>query len=172
MLLFWFQPTHATFFPPAFRSFQSVFESTDRYIENHTAGHLWGQIVSIFSAKNVGFGSSSEKLQRGIIDMETWSPPTRNRGVSSFQPAKIDFCLGSMFQQVTNIPWVWPPPRMPVTTRIITFLVGNPHKPSFPTVTGRVATPKTYQIWGGHLFSSYHVKFQGCSCWECFPNEG
>ena len=105
-------------------------------------------------------------------NMETRSPPTRNRGVSSFQPAKIDFCLGSMFQQVTNIPWVWPPPRMPVTTRIITFLVGNPHKPSFPTVTGRVATPKTYQIWGGHLFSSYHVKFQGCSCWECFPNEG
>ena len=24
------------------------------------------------------------------------------------------------------IPWMWPPPRMPVTTRIITFLVGDP----------------------------------------------
>ena len=23
--------------------------------------------------------------------------------------------------------WVWPPPRMPVTTRIIIFLVGNPN---------------------------------------------
>ena len=27
------------------------------------------------------------------------------------------------------ISWMWPPPRMPVTTRIITFLIGNPYKP-------------------------------------------
>ena len=29
-----------------------------------------------------------------------------------------------------------------VTTRIITFLVGDPYKPSFPTVTGRGDNPK------------------------------
>ena len=34
------------------------------------------------------------------------------------------------------ISWNYPPPRMPVTTRIIPFLVGNPYKPSFVTVTG------------------------------------
>ena len=38
---------------------------------------------------------------------------------------------------VLYIPWVVPPPRMPVTTRIITFLVGDSYKPSFATVTGR-----------------------------------
>ena len=36
--------------------------------------------------------------------------------------------------------WVVPPPRIPVTTRIITFLVGDPYKPSFATVTGRGTT--------------------------------
>ncbi len=29
-----------------------------------------------------------------------------------------------------------PPARMPVTTRILTFFVGNPYKPSFVTDTG------------------------------------
>ena len=37
--------------------------------------------------------------------------------------------------------WVVPPPRMPVTTRIITFLVGDRYKPSFATVTGRGDNP-------------------------------
>ena len=35
-----------------------------------------------------------------------------------------------------------PLPRMPVTTRIITFLVGNPYKPSFATITGKGDNPK------------------------------
>ena len=39
------------------------------------------------------------------------------------------------------IPWVVPPPRIPVTTRIITFLVGDPYKPSFATVSGRGDNP-------------------------------
>ena len=41
-----------------------------------------------------------------------------------------------------------------VTTRIITFLVRNPYKPSFPTVTG----------WGGRskLFV-FHVNFPRCT---------
>ena len=38
--------------------------------------------------------------------------------------------------------WVWPPPRIPVTTRIITFLIGNRYKPSFATVTGRGPHPR------------------------------
>ena len=40
------------------------------------------------------------------------------------------------------ISWVVPPPRIPVTTRIIIFLVGDPYKPSFATVTGRGDNPK------------------------------
>ena len=43
-----------------------------------------------------------------------------------------------------HIGWNYPPPRMPVTTRIITFLVGNPYKPSFVTVTGWGVDP-TYR---------------------------
>ena len=39
-----------------------------------------------------------------------------------------------------------------VTTRIATFLVGNPYKPSFTTVTGKGATPKVYQ----QFHQSYH----------------
>ena len=37
------------------------------------------------------------------------------------------------------ITWNYPPPRMPVAIRSIPFLVGNPYKPSFVTVT----------VWGG-----------------------
>ena len=32
-----------------------------------------------------------------------------------------------MFSRQMIIPWVVPPPRMPVTTRIIPYLVGNPN---------------------------------------------
>ena len=46
-----------------------------------------------------------------------------------------------------NICWMWPPPRIPVTTRIITFLVGNPYKPSFTTFTVRGPHPKHMAIW-------------------------
>ncbi len=38
-----------------------------------------------------------------------------------------------------------PPPRMPVTTRIITCLVGNPYKPSFATVAGWGVDPMDTQ---------------------------
>ena len=40
-----------------------------------------------------------------------------------------------------TITWVVPLPRIPVTTRIIIFLVGDPYKPSFATVTGRGDNP-------------------------------
>ena len=40
------------------------------------------------------------------------------------------------------ITWNYPPPRMPVTIRIIPFLIGNPYNPSFVTVTGWGVDPK------------------------------
>ena len=43
--------------------------------------------------------------------------------------------------------WVWPLPRIPVTTRIITFLVGNPYKPLLATgILGRGHTQDTYFV--------------------------
>ena len=44
-----------------------------------------------------------------------------------------------------DIHWNYPPPRMPVTTRIIPFLVVNPYKLSFATVTGWGGRPKIYR---------------------------
>jgi len=47
--------------------------------------------------------------------------------------------LPPFFSKLFIISWIYPPPRIPVTTRIITFLVilvGNPYKPSLSTVTG------------------------------------
>ena len=41
-----------------------------------------------------------------------------------------------------GILWVWPLFQVTVTTRIITFLVGNPHKPLFATVTGKGPHPR------------------------------
>ena len=47
----------------------------------------------------------------------------------------------------SSISWVVPLPRMPVTTRIIIFLVGDPYKPSFATVTGRGDNPINIHFW-------------------------
>ncbi len=52
-------------------------------------------------------------------------------------------CLGC-------IGWVVPLPRLLVTTRIITFLVGNPYKPSFPLLLGRGTT----QCIGGYSYTT------------------
>ena len=63
---------------------------------------------------------------------------------------EVFFWNSGLPQPMTNrlkllgITWVVPPPRMPVTTRIITFLVGDPYKPSFATVTGRGDNPRDY----------------------------
>ncbi len=45
-----------------------------------------------------------------------------------------------------GIPWMWPPPRMPVTTRIITFLIGNPYKPLICHCYWEGATCNVYQL--------------------------
>ena len=41
-----------------------------------------------------------------------------------------------------------PPHQVTVTTRIIPFLVGNPYKPSFVTVTGWGGRPNVYRVLG------------------------
>ena len=47
------------------------------------------------------------------------------------------------FQVIKSFCWsVVPLPRMPVITRILIFLVGDPYKPSFANVTGRGGQPK------------------------------
>ena len=53
--------------------------------------------------------------------------------------------------------WVWPPHRMPVTTRIITYLVGDSYKPSFATVIGR-GPHSTYVVYVGwwNMFLNRH----------------
>ena len=43
-----------------------------------------------------------------------------------------------------DILWVWPPPRIPVTTRITIFLVGNPYNTFIYHCYWEGATPKTY----------------------------
>ena len=44
-----------------------------------------------------------------------------------------------------DIPWVVPPPRMPVTTRIITFLVGDPNlNLHLPLASWEGVQPKIY----------------------------
>ena len=46
-----------------------------------------------------------------------------------------------------------PPHAVTVTTRIIPFLVGNPYKPSFGTVTGRGDNP-TYKVLGTSILGT------------------
>ena len=62
-----------------------------------------------------------------------------NAQVRGFSGAK---CTPDLLKPDTqNIPWVVPLPRMPVTTRIITFLVGNPNlNLHLPLLLGRGTT--------------------------------
>ena len=72
----------------------------------------------------------------------------------------VSFCfdaclLNSVYVRSTPHP-------VTVTTRIITFLVGNPYKPSFATVTGWGVDPK-YMIEGDDLsfkISVVNLEFQ------------
>ena len=51
--------------------------------------------------------------------------------------------LDFRYAVIKSIAWgPVPLPRIPVTTRIITFLVGDSYKPAFATVTGRGDNPK------------------------------
>ena len=50
--------------------------------------------------------------------------------------------IGSIEVERINLYFGVSPLPVRVTTRIITFLVGNPYKPSFATVTGRGDNPK------------------------------
>ncbi len=59
---------------------------------------------------------------------------------------------------VMDITWVWPH-RMPVTTRIITYLAGDSYKPSFATVTGRGDNPK---------YNFIDVNWSICEFWDHF----
>ena len=48
------------------------------------------------------------------------------------------------------------PSQATVTTRIIPFLVGNPYKPLFDTVTGKGPYPIDTTFWGIHFYFGIH----------------
>ncbi len=64
------------------------------------------------------------------------------------------------------------PHPVTVTTRIITFLVGNPYKPSFATVTGWGVDPTYIQVFlllvGGCEFSQ-GCRHRLCRCLDASP---
>ena len=77
-----------------------------------------------------------------------------------------------------KITWVVPPPRMPVTTRIIPFLVGNPYKPSFPLLLGEGTTQKItlfrvgtrQHIWIHMIFHFSRVPYAKAFDRKTLPN--
>ena len=75
--------------------------------------------------------------------------------------AARDTCFSNADPWEFCIFWVWPPARMPVTTRTITFLVGNPYKPLFTTVTGRGPHPRYI-----YLLHEWLIFFYGKCRWK------
>ena len=55
--------------------------------------------------------------------------------------------------------WVVPLP-VTVTTKIITFLVGDPYKPSFATVTGRGDNPRYISDYATQLYGDYFINHE------------
>ena len=81
---------------------------------------------------------------RSTLHQDGSFPPSMNRfhvmvrrwvgGDETEKTSRADF--------LWSVNWVWPPHRIPVTTKIIICLIGNPYKPSFTTVTVRGPHPK------------------------------
>ena len=96
----------------------------------------------------------------------------------------------ALWKSIDDIPWVWPP-HVTVTTKIITFLAGDPYKPSFTTVIVRGPHPRytrllfnnqnctkmtwhignptyTRSIFGcQYTRSAYKKVSHWCSRWKC-----
>ena len=62
----------------------------------------------------------------------------------SLQHSTLNLCGFCFFSEIlVGLVWLRSTPHpVTVTTRIITFLVGNPYKPSFATVTGWGVDPR------------------------------
>ena len=74
----------------------------------------------------------------------------------SFKGPSLGIFLNGIF-------WVVPLPRMLVTTRIIIFLVGNPYKPFFATVTGRGDNPRYFNVFYVLALLVFLLSFQALS---------
>ncbi len=86
----------------------------------------------------------------------------------SFVDLCWSFCIWKKVAPIIfwPIPWVVPLPRMPFTTRIITFWVGDSYKPLFATVTGQGATPNPYPYQLRlEMKSRYSVVCQSSAFW-------
>ena len=88
-----------------------------------------------------------------------WIFRSQTSGCFQSQTSEMQFSLHK------RIIWVVPLPRIPVTTRIITFLVGDPYKHSFATVTGRGdnptdnTSPTWRAFWGGFALIKKSTSF-------------
>ena len=86
-----------------------------------------------FQGYQVGFGRSVPRSENFFTNVTCLK-----KG-----PFSIGYCgLLTIFQ----ICFGCGPLPVTVTTRIITFLIGNPYKPSFATVTGRGPHPVRFQV--------------------------
>ena len=105
-----------------------------RGLNTHYKDSYWRWEVS-HPQKNATFEKSDNLDQKTCTCIASWGPGGG----------------GGRSKVLLGITWNYPPPRMPVTTRIITFLIGNPYKPSFVTVTG----------WGVDLRYNFCLDFRG-----------
>ena len=82
---------------------------------------------------------------------------------SIISTVRLSGMLSDSLDQPAARVWKIPLPRIPVTTRIIIFLVGDPYKPSFASVTGRGTTQDLF-------VSLFYVFFLGkVFFWDWFP---
>ena len=78
----------------------------------------------------------------------------------------ILFCHGNAEEQTLGsclLIWVYiglSPLPVTVTTKIITFLVGDPYKPSFATVTGRGDDPRYIGEYTTQLYGDYFINHE------------
>ena len=90
-------------------------------------------------------------LGSDVCPIERLSPLKRGR-IRSFSGVFLYiFVLDpdkKIFMFFSDIPFGCGPLTVTVTTRIIIFLVGDPYKPSFPTVTVRGPHPIYHCIYG------------------------
>ena len=74
----------------------------------------------------------------------------QTHGLKYFEMKKNSFAIGYTMAYLGLSPC-----PVTVTTTVIQFLVGNPYKPSFVTVTGRRGQPKVYLFLCGCVYTLF-----------------
>ncbi len=120
----------------------------------------WGVWGRLLGSQSFSFCWTPFRISQFLWGVRVWAGGSLKTNVFKLELKAVyklsKFSLGSIFDSPLYLGLS--PHPVTVATRIITFLVGDPYKPSFPTVTGRGVDP-TYTLSPFELIVGFWIYF-------------